>query len=211
MTLARGTHRLTLLSGGALLGALLLVTTPAAAHNVVEERIPAPNSTVTESPVAISLTTDDLFLDLGGEAKGFGVVLRDSAGLYYGDGCVEVRERRMTASAELGQADIYEIIYQFVSADGHSLSESYEFVFEPGPDHTAAPGYDTPAECEVPRTAAEKASGPVATPTPISLEDTFQDEEAPRDPLLIVGFLSLVTIAVVVWLVWRFRQKQGSI
>lgn len=211
MTLARGSHRLTLLSGGALLGALLLGTTPAAAHNVVEERIPAPNSIVTESPVTISLTTDDLFLDLGGEAKGFVVVLRDSTGLYYGDGCVEVLERRMTASAELGQADTYEIIYQFVSADGHSLSESYEFVFEPGPDHTPAPGYDTPDECGVPRNTPEKESGPVATPTPISLEDTSQDEEAPRDPLLIVGFLSLVTIAVVVWLVWRFRQKQGSI
>lgn len=211
MTLARGTHRLTLLSGGALLGAVLLGATPAAAHNVVEERIPAPNSTVTESPVAISLATDDVFLDLGGGAKSFGVVLRDSAGLYYGDGCVEVVERRMTASAELGQADTYEIIYQFVSADGHSLSESYEFVFEPGPDHMAATGYDTPAECGVPRTVAEEESGPVATPTPISMEDPSQDEEAPRDPLLIVGFLSLVTIAVVVWLIWRFRQKQGSI
>jgi copper resistance protein C len=211
MTLARGTHRRSLLSAGALLGALFLGTPPAAAHNVVEERIPAPNSTVTESPVAISLATDDLFLDLGGEAKGFGVVLRDSAGLYYGDGCVEVLERKMTASAELGQADTYQVIYQFVSADGHPLSESYEFVFEPGPDHTAAPGYDTPAECGVPRNTPEEESGPVATPTPTSLEDTSQVEEAPRDPLLIAGFLSLVTIAVVVWLVWRFRQKHGSI
>ena len=156
----RGNRRSYLL-GGTLLGALLLGASPAYAHNVVEDRTPAPDSSVTDSPVTISLTTDDVFLDLSGETKGFGVAVRDSAGLYYGDGCVELSERTMTASAELGQAGTYEIIYQFVSADGHSLSESYEFAFEPGPSHTPVLGYNTPAECGVSRDAAaeDSASG----------------------------------------------------
>ena len=165
---------------------------------------PAPGSTVTESPVDISLTTNDIFLDLGGDARGFGVVIRDSAGLYYGDGCVSVIERTMSASAELGEADTYEITYQFVSADGHSLSESYEFGFAPTSSHTPAPGYDAPAECGVPRDTPIAEAETVATSTPIATE------EAPRDPILIVGFLSIVSIAVVVWIVWRVRQKRNG-
>ncbi|HEV8013223.1 MAG TPA: copper resistance protein CopC [Pontimonas sp.] len=197
--------------GGTLLGALLLGASPAYAHNVVEDRTPAPDSSVTDSPVTISLTTNDIFLDLSGEATGFGVVVRDSAGLYYGDGCVDLDERQMSASAELGQAGTYEIIYQFVSADGHSLSESYSFVFEPGPSHTPVRGYDTPAECGVSRdTAAEdSASGAEPTPTesaPPADEDT-RAEDSPNNVMLTVGLVSLVSIAAVVLILWRLRQR----
>ncbi len=207
MTRSSRTNRLSRLLCGTLLGVLLLGASPAYAHNVVEDLSPAPGSIVTESPVAISLTSDDVFLDLGGEARGFGVVVRDSAGLYYGNGCVDVGERTLTASAELGGSGTYEITYQFVSADGHSLSESYEFVFEPGPEHTAATGYDSPAECGVPRDPTVAESVPVAEPTPA---DNSVTQNPPRDPLLIVGFLSLVGIAVVVWVVWRIRQKRDT-
>lgn len=201
-------RRLSLL-GVALLGALLLGASPAMAHNVVEDRTPAPGSTVTESPVDISLTTNDIFLDLGGDASGFGVVVRDSAGLYYGDGCISVIERTMTASAELGVAGTYEITYQFVSADGHSLSESYEFTFAPTSSHTPAAGFDTPAECGVPRDTPPAQAEAVVTATPIATEEIVT-EEAPRDPILIIGFLSIVSIAVVVWIVWRVRQKRDG-
>ena len=206
----RGNRRSHLLVG-TLLGALLLGASPAFAHNAVEDRSPAPDSIVTDSPVAISLTTDYMFLDLSGEAKGFGVALRDGAGLYYGDGCVELSERTMTASAELGQAGTYEIIYQFVSADGHSLSESYEFVFEPGPSHTPAPGYDTPGECGVSRDApaGDSTSGAQPTPTesaPPADEDT-RAEDSPNNVMRTVGLVSLVIIAAVMFAFWRIRQK----
>lgn len=206
MTRAGQTNRLPHLLGGTLLGALLLGASPAFAHNVVEDRSPAPDSVVTDSPVTISLTSDDMFLDLGGETKGFAVVVRDSSGLYYGNGCVEVEERTMTASVELGEAGTYEITYQFVSADGHSLSERYEFVFEPSTEHTAATGYDTPAECGVPRAPVEE-SAPVAEPT---LTNETLAEEPPRDPIPIVGFVGLVSIAVAVWVVWRIRQRRDA-
>lgn len=216
MTPAWRGNRPSHLLGGTLLGALLLGASPAYAHNVVEDRTPAPDSSVTDSPVTISLTTNDIFLDLSGEATGFGVVVRDSAGLYYGDGCVDLDERQMSASAELGQAGTYEIIYQFVSADGHSLSESYTFVFEPGPDHTPVRGYDTPAECGVSRdTAAEDSvsgaepapaeSAPAATAT-TTAEDAGA-EDSPSSVVLIVGVVSLVTIAAVVLAFWRIRQR----
>jgi copper resistance protein C len=207
MTEPSRTNRLSGLLCGTLLSVVLLGASPAYAHNVVEDRSPPPDSSVTESPVAISLTSDDVFLDLGGEARGFGVVVRDSTGLYYGNGCVDVSEQTMTASAELGGSGTYEIIYQFVSADGHSLSESYEFVFEPGPEHTAAKGYDTPAECGVPRDPSVREPLQVTEPTPA--EDPVA-EDSPRDPTLIVGFVSLVSIAVVIWVVRRHRQRRDA-
>ncbi|MFM1952978.1 MAG: hypothetical protein RL187_187, partial [Actinomycetota bacterium] len=82
--------RLGSLSLSVALGVVLVVATPALAHNVVEERIPEPGSTVTESPVAISITSNDTYLDLSGAGQGFGIVVRDTQGLYYGDGCVVV-------------------------------------------------------------------------------------------------------------------------
>src|SRR6056300_407308 len=188
MTLTSSALRRLPLMGVALLGALLLGASPAVAHNVVEDRTPAPGSTVTESPVDISLTTNDIFLDLGGDASGFGVVISDSAGLYYGDGCVSVIERTMSASAQLGEAGTYEIIYQFVSADGHSLSESYEFVFTPDPNHTAAQGYDTPAECGVLRDAPAEDSALGAKPTPAEsappAEENTRAEDSPNNVML---------------------------
>ena len=209
MTLTSSALRRLPLMGVALLGALLFGASPAVAHNVVEDRTPAPGSTVTKSPVDISLTTNDMFLDLGGDASGFGVVIRDSAGLYFGDGCVSVIERTMSTSAELGAAGTYEITYQFVSADGHSLSESYEFDFAPNASHTPALGYDTPAQCGVPRDTPTVEVDTAVTSTPIASEDIVT-EEAPRDPILIVGFLSIVSIAVVVWIIWRVRQKHNG-
>lgn len=195
--------------GAILLSALVVGTSPAYAHNVVEDKNPAPGSTVTESPVDISITTNDVFLDLSGDAQGFGIAVRDSQGLYYGDGCVTLDERTMSARAELGAPGTYEIVYQFVSADGHSLSESYEFDFAPGPSHTASPGYDTPAECGVPRDIEpEESSQPIAA-TPIVAEEPSTDD-TPRDPILIIGFLSIVSIAVVVWIVWRVRLKHNG-
>jgi methionine-rich copper-binding protein CopC len=115
--------------------------TPAFGHNVVEQRIPAPDSEVSQSPVEVSIATDGSFLDLGGEGRGFAIVVRDSSGQYFGDGCVELTEGRMKASIELGEPGVYELAYQFVSADGHSLAESYEFTYAPADDYRSAPGY----------------------------------------------------------------------
>ena len=210
MALLTQPSRWPLILAVAILGVVLVGVSPAYAHNVVEDRTPAPGSTVTESPVAISITSNDIFLDLGGDASGFGIVVTDDAGLYYGDGCVTLEERVMQAVVELGEAGSSEVIYQFVSADGHPLSESYEFVFTPEPGHTPALGYDTPAECGVPREAAPLTDEPVVDTAPVPLEEVTTVEPA-RDPLLIIGFLSIVSIAVVVWIVWRVRQKRDDV
>ena len=134
---------------------LLFFASPAQAHNAVEQRIPAPGSTITQSPVAISISTDGNLLDLGGNSRGFGIALMDESGLYYGDGCVSVSEHAIQASVTFGEPGTYSIVYQFVSADGHSLSDSYEVTFAPVSDHTPAQGFSTPPECGLERTPEE--------------------------------------------------------
>jgi len=195
--------------GAFLMYALIFGGSSALAHNVVENYTPEPDSTVTESPVDISITSNDLYLDLAGDGQGFGIVVRDSQGLYYGDGCHTVEERTLSSSVELGEAGTYEIVYQFVSADGHSLSESYTFEFAPAASHSPAMGYETPAECGVAREQATEESSPETLVTASSSESIVTEEE-PRDPILIVGFLSIVSIAVVVWVIWRVRQKRNG-
>jgi hypothetical protein len=61
----------------------------------------------------------------------------------------------------------------------------------------------------VPRDTPLAEAETVVTSTPIATEDIVTDD-APRDPILIVGFLSIVSIAVVVWIVWRVRQKRNG-
>jgi methionine-rich copper-binding protein CopC len=123
------------------------VATPALAHNVVEDRDPAADSVVTTSPVTVSISTNDLFLDTGDATRGFAIVAQDDVGLYYGDGCVILVERTMSATIDLGGPGIYTVLYQFVSADGRTLQDRYTFVFEPGGDHSPAVGLDAPPVC----------------------------------------------------------------
>lgn len=95
----------------------------------------------------VSVTTDNDFLDLGGKSLGFAIAVRDSSGLYFGDGCVDLTERRINSRIDLGEPGVYTILYQFVSADGHSLSESYEVTFAPENDHAAAQGSSSAPVC----------------------------------------------------------------
>jgi methionine-rich copper-binding protein CopC len=204
--------RLGSLSLSVALGMVLVVATPALAHNVVEERIPEPDSTVTESPVAISITSNDTYLDLSGAGQGFGIVVRDTQGLYYGDGCVVVEERTLQASASLGEAGTYEITYQFISADGHSLSNSYEFTFAPSESHLPAQGLASPPECGVlPEDAVSfEPQEAVTLEEPLPIAQTYEPAEEPQSPVLIAGFLALVAISVVGWVLWRARVKRNS-
>ena len=189
----------------AMAGLFLSPGIPALAHNVVEERIPVPDSLVTQSPVDISIATDGTFLDLGGEGRGFAIVVRDVNGLYFGDGCLDLREGRMTASAALGKAGVYEVAYQFVSADGHSLSESYEFTFAPEGEYAIAPGYQSPPECGVEPLSTTDAAGTTNAPAEPQATDPVSAAEASPNGW-VIGAGIAATIAALALLV-MIRQS----
>ena len=212
----------TLLSAGLL--ALLSVAFGqiAIAHNQVASTTPAAGSTVTTSPVEIEIVTTDQLLDLGGNGSGFAVTVQDSAGSYFGDGCVRVDGPALYASAELGAAGEYTVTYQYISADGHSLSDSFVFFFEPAADHTALLGQSTPPVCgsSAEEPIDEPVGGDVESDEEVSSpgldEATTGNSDAPilRDtmawsgPIIGAGIV-VVALATMGYLLWeRSRSRR---
>lgn len=192
------------------------------AHNQVAQTTPEAGSTVTESPVEIEIITTDELLDLGGNTSGFALTVQDSAGSYFGDGCVRVDGPALYASAELGGAGEYTVAYQYISADGHSLSDSFVFFFEPVADHTPTPGQSTPPVCG--GSAEEPIEEPVGgdmesdqeVPSPGLDEATGGNADAPtlRDtmawsgPIIGAGIV-VVAVATMGYLLWeRYRSRR---
>lgn len=121
--------------------------TPAAAHNYVVSSNPEDGATITEAPESFTITTNDVLLDLGGNGAGFGLVVTDADGLHYGDGCVVIDGRSMSSAVELGPAGDYTMTFQFVSADGHTVSDSMTFRYEPAAGIPQAEGSTTVPSC----------------------------------------------------------------
>lgn len=142
--------------------ALFGVAVPAlaSAHNNVVETTPQAGETITSSPVEVSLTTLEILLDLGGRSAGFAMVTRDHAGLYYGTGCVELTEDTMSTTVELGEPGDYEVVFQLVGADGHTISDRWSFTYSPTGDYVAAQGQSSPPVCGEDPDFSESAPAP---------------------------------------------------
>ena len=177
---------------------------------------------MTTSPVEIEIVTTDQLLDLGGNASGFAVTVQDSAGSYFGDGCVRVDGPALYASAELGDAGEYTVTYQYISADGHSLSDAFVFFFEPAADHTPTLGQLSPPICggsadepaEAPAVEAEENE--LETPSPSRVEEesdtdstaVLRNTMAWSGPIIGAGIV-VVAVATMGYLLWeRSRSKR---
>ena len=128
--------------------AVLLTASPASAHNYLVSSTPEPGETLTELPEQFSVTTNEALLDLGGDGSGFGIEIIDAAGLYYGDGCVTVDGPSVSTAPAIGEAGTYRLVYQVVSADGHTVSDEFTFDWAPGAGFAASAGSATPGDCD---------------------------------------------------------------
>jgi len=147
------------------------------AHASVIGSTPADGSTITEQPGSLSVVLNEPIIDVPGAEGGSVLQITDAAGLYYGDGCTAVDGDTVSVEAELGAAGDYTLTYQVVSADGHAVSGTTNFAFEPvdavgGPDGAAAPPVcgaaaapeETPSGT-TPATADPATSAPAVTPS----------------------------------------------
>jgi methionine-rich copper-binding protein CopC len=194
-----------LLAAGSVLG----FAAPAQAHNYLVSSTPSAGETLTELPDAFSVTTNEALLDLGGEGAGFAMELVDADGLYYGDGCATVSGATLSVAPFIGAAGDYTVIWQVVSADGHTISDEYSFVWAPTDPSVATEGSTTPAACATadggtsdnaePQAEAPETTGTAGTPA----------DADPGDVLWIGGAVVLVGLAVGVTLLVSGRKKKS--
>jgi len=191
------------------------VATAASAHNFIVSTTPAEGETLTTLPERFDVTTNDSLLDVTGDANAFVFDIIDEGGLYYGDGCVTVEGPSMMADAALGPAGTYTIAYQFVSADGHTVSGEYSFEWAPENGEQLSTGWDTPAVCGEEREGVEE---PAATESPEPSAEPSADPtqgEEPEKPvavsiadelLWVGGAVAAIVVAIAVTMLLLRRR-----
>jgi len=140
--------------------AVLFVAAPAQAHSDLADSTPAEGETLTELPEAFSVTANEPLLDLDGQGV-FRLQIRDAAGDYYGDGCIEVADATMSATPTIGESGDYTMIWQVVSADGHPVSGEVHFTWDAPADFEPAEGVASAPACgDLNGDAVDIQSGP---------------------------------------------------
>lgn len=207
--------------------AALAVTMLLPAHASVIGSTPQDGSTVTEQPGAFSVVLNEEIINVPGAESPNLMQLQDAAGRYYGDGCTAVDGDTISLDAELGAAGDYTLVYQVVSADGHTVSGETGFAFEPADGAAGAEGAAeapvcgaAPAESE-PAVAAtsEPAAAPEATATADqgagAATGAPADEPATQPgsqlPFLAIGVLAvLAVLSVIAYRVNRLRKDRAG-
>jgi methionine-rich copper-binding protein CopC len=129
------------------LSAALGIAGPASAHNYLLSSTPTANGTLTTLPSQFSVVTSGLLLNINRNGTGFALQVRDAAGLYYGNGCVEVDGAAVRQAAAIGAPGKYTVTWQVISTDGHIVSDTFAFTWAPTGDYAKSVGKATPPDC----------------------------------------------------------------
>jgi methionine-rich copper-binding protein CopC len=187
----------------ALAGLALVVATlcwsaaPAFAHNYVVSTSPAAGSVVTEQPGVVTVTTNDNLLDLSGEGTGSAMQVSGptDAPRYYGDGCATVSGPSLDAEVQLGQPGEYTVVWQTVSTDGHSISDTFTFTWQPDANQVLGEGSATAPTCATGTEDAAADTDASDTDAADSAADSGSTESG-TDLLWIGGALVAVLAAI---------------
>jgi len=154
-----------LLAAGALVAAVpvLGLAAPASAHNYLVSSTPEAGSTLTQLPDQFSVTTNDTLLDLSGTGAGFGLLVQDADGNYYGDGCFTISGASLSTDAALGAAGEYTLTWQLVSTDAHPVSGDYTFDWAPPAGFTPSEGTAEAPTCGGENVVDVPSAGPEAS------------------------------------------------
>jgi methionine-rich copper-binding protein CopC len=181
---------------------------PAYAHNYVVGTTPAAGSVVTEQPGAVSVTTNDNLLDLSGEGAGSAIQVSGPADAprYFGDGCATVAGPTLETAVQLGQPGEYTVVWQTVSTDGHSISDTFTFTWQPNADQTLAEGSASASTCD---TNGSGAADATASDGPDSATADDGSAVGVSDLLWIGGALVAILAAIGVTLLLLRRRPSA--
>ena len=203
------------IAGAAAVALAIGLAAPAAAHNFIVSSTPAEGEALTTLPEQWDITTNETLLDLGGQGAGFAMIVTDEQGRYYGDGCVVVQDTAILMPAALGSDGAYTLTYQFVSADGHTLSGELPFTWQPPAEFEPHVGLDEAPVCgesasaPAPEPTATAEPEPEATEVPLVDAEPVEpaDEAFPVVGLIGIGLGALALIAAIVAIVLASRAR----
>ncbi|QGV65865.1 copper resistance CopC family protein [Clavibacter nebraskensis] len=129
----------------------------ASAHDYLVSSSPAAGSTIDAPPSEVTLTFNDVILDLGtpggaggdastGSGTGAGgssivqVTGPDAQGMHFETGCATNSGRTVSVPVALGGSGQYTVTWRVVSADGHPVSDSIAFMYQAPAGVTASSG-----------------------------------------------------------------------
>lgn len=191
---------------GALLvaGVVLVASAPAQAHNYLVQSTPSAGEVLTALPEQFSITTNDVLLKIGNNGAGFALQVKDKGGLYYGDGCIAIDGPEMSTAATLGAPGEYEVIWQVISTDGHTVSNDFTFTWQPSSKNAVvSTGSKRAPDCH--GTLKPNASSDA---TAASVPPTVTDGSEPASAVLWIGGAVLaVGLAIAVTLLLTSRKK----
>jgi len=161
------------------------------AHSSMIEQIPKGNATITEMPQEVKLIFDEELLDLG---SGNSVIVRNPDGKEVTTGATKLLSsnisRDLTASTMPGK---YSVSYRVVSADGHVVEGTYQFLLKTKSESKSSTPVAVPSESE---TALPK----VITTNHIKNTEGFFLHH--RDHI-ILGTLALLVIGI-----WAYASRR---
>lgn len=196
-------------AGTLFLAAFALVAfSPALAfgHATVVDTTPEKSATVAEIS-EVSITANEELLDIGKNAKGFVLTVRNDAGHFFGDGCISVRRDTASMPVTLSEAGRYRVAYRIVSNDGHPIEGKFTFTFGGIEGSDPAPAYAEPPVCgksQTPITSDEPIAGPTAEPTPV------EEPAVGFDPIPWIGIATIPFIVGAIVLLMRILGKSDS-
>jgi len=200
----------------------LLPAAAASAHDYVVSTDPAADSTVTTALDKVTLTFNDRVLDLSGDGASSLVTVTgpDASSRHFETGCATTADRVVSAPVALGGAGRYTVTYQIVSADGHTVSDSLSFSYQPPAGSTPAAGSDTTTcgkdtPTPSPSGATTQTASPGAATAPTEKAGTAQPIVATASDGnlgLVIGIavgIVVLAIAGVVIVVLTGRRRRG--
>ncbi len=149
--------------GGGLLAAIvagvlaLAPATVASAHDYLVDSTPKAGSVQTQPLNSVTLTFNDIILDLKGDGSGSLAQVIGPDARHYETGCPTVLDRVLSVPVSLGEGGKYIVTWQIVSADGHTVSSSIEFTYRPPAGTIASAGNAAGPACGQLETAAPGA------------------------------------------------------
>jgi methionine-rich copper-binding protein CopC len=167
--------------------ALLLLQTPAYAHDLLVDINPAPGEVISTSSFEAVLTFNNPLLVIESETNAeFATKLQGTSD--WATHPISIEDKTMVAQVELTEAGAYDLRWSVVGSDGHTISGDSNFVLE--------------------GSASEETAVPYVDSEPVT---TSESQEIPA--LFYVG-LALVALGAVfapIGLMMRRKSKKSSV